>query len=795
MATLQHKLKRSVNLQAFVLKGGNIMMKKIWILLVLSVVFIVAGCDEKSSAETSVDTEAIISQYVNYDSEDFYTAWEGDVFTKITLDDEATTFDGSGGVIINGQNVEIHTSGTYILEGTLSDGQIKVITEDTGNVRLILNGVDITSSTTAPINVEQSDKTIISLEKGTENNLTDATSYVYEDIANQEVGAAIFSKDDLVINGTGVLTVNGRYKDGITSRDDLIITGGTINVTAIDDGVVGRDVFAMSNAIVNITAGGDGIKSSNDEDADRGNVVLESGNLTVIAQGDGIQAESEIVVIDGEHSIKTDDGSPEVVSSSESGMGMGGGPSAGMIPEVGAGMGMDFSAMSDEEVEAFVENMKSMNFPIDISTEMEGMDTAEIREYLTTALDSIMPTGGGMNRGMPEDRELPEDGQMPGANAEKETSTEEQQPADSEPPVERNTEENKTDATSTVETTSQKGIKAGKNLNIVGGKITVDAVEDGLHSNGDVTIQGGEETLSTGDDGIHADGNVFIAGGEITILKSLEGIEGTNIEISGGSVHLKAADDGVNVNGGSDMYEMFGAFDQTSTTTETEEIETADNTIEDGQLTISGGYLYVDADGDGLDSNTNITMTGGTAIVYGPTESMNGTLDYDGTFIIEGGTLIASGSAGMALGVSDESTQNTIMMTFDETLEPNAPVTVTNSDGEQIIAVAPEKMYQMVVISSPELELNEEVTLSYGGALTGEDVDGVYTNATTTDPTGSVTYSPTTVMTYLNSSGVTEESSSTMGGGMRGNMQGGGGGFGRDQEQQQTETTEDATNE
>lgn len=794
MATLQHKLKRSVNLQAFVLKGGNIMMKKIWILLVLSVVFIVAGCDEKSSAETSVDTEAIISQYVNYDSEDFYTAWEGDAFTKITLDDEATTFDGSGGVIINGQNVEIHTSGTYLLEGTLSDGQIKVNTEDTGNVRLILNGVDITSSTTAPINVEQSDKTIISLEKGTTNNLIDATSYVYEDKANQEVGAAIFSKDDLVINGTGVLTVNGQYKDGITSRDDLIITGGTINVTAIDDGVVGRDVFAMSNAIVNITAGGDGIKSSNDEDADRGNVVLESGNLTVIAQGDGIQAESEIVVIDGEHAIKTGDGSPEVVSSSESGMGMGGGPSTGTMPEVGAGMGMDFSAMSDEEVVAFVENMERMNLPIDISTEIEDMTTAEIRECLTTTLESMMSQGGGgMARPMPEGGEMTKDRQMPGANAEQETSTEEQQPADSEPPVERNTEENKTDATSTVETTSQKGIKAGKNLNIVGGKITVDAVEDALHSNGDVTIQGGEETLSTGDDGIHADGNVFIAGGEITILKSLEGIEGTNIEISDGSIHLKAADDGVNVNGGSDMNEMFGAFDQTSTTTETEEIEAADNTIEDGQLTISGGYLYVDADGDGLDSNTNITMTGGTAIVYGPTESMNGTLDYDGTFIIEGGTLIASGSAGMALGVSDESTQNTIMMTFDETLEANAPVTVTNSDGEQIIAVAPEKMYQMVVISSPELELNEEATLSYGGALTGEVVDGVYTNATTTDPTGSVTYSPTTVMTYLNSSGVTKESSS-MSGGMRGNMQGGGG-FGRGQEQQQTETTEDATNE
>ncbi|MDI2585856.1 carbohydrate-binding domain-containing protein [Psychrobacillus sp. NEAU-3TGS] len=754
------------------------MKKKIALPLILSVVLIASGCNEKRNTEKSVDTEALISQYVDYDTEDYYTAWEDDIFTKITLNNEATTFDGSGGVIINGQNVEIHTSGTYVLEGTLSDGQIKVNTEDTGNVRLILNGVEITSSTNATIDIEQSDKTIISLEKGTENNLTDATSYVYEDEANTEVGAAIFSKDDLVINGTGTLTVNGQYKDGITSRDDLIITGGTINVTAVDDGVIGRDVFAMSNATVNITADGDGVKSSNDEDEGRGNVVLESGYLTVVAQGDGIQAEKEIIVIDGEYSIKTGDGSPEVVSSSESGMGMGGGPGAGAMPE----MGMDFSSMTDDEVEAFVENMESMNLPIDISTEIEGMTTEEIRAYLTTTLESMRPPGGGgMDRQNSGGSELPEDGQLPDESAEQNT------------PPERNSEDNNT-STSSVDTTSQKGIKAGTNLNIVGGSITVDTVEDALHSNGDLTIRGGEENLSTGDDAIHADGKVFIAGGDITILKSLEGIEGTNIEISDGSIHLKAADDGVNVNGGSSMNEMFGAFDRTSTTTETEEIEEDDSSIENGQLTISGGYLYVDADGDGLDSNTNITMTGGTAIVYGPTENMNGTLDYDGTFLMQGGTLIASGSAGMPLGVSDGSTQNTIMMTFDESLKANTPVTVTNSNGEPIITVAPEKNYQMIVISSPDLELNEETTLSHGGTITGEIIDGVYTNATTTDPTGSVTYSPTTVMTYLNSSGVTEEGSSTMGGGMRGNMQGGGG-FGRGQERQQPDKTEDATNE
>ena len=768
------------------------MKKKMIIPLTLSAILIVGGCNDKNSTETSIDTEALISTYVKYASEDYYTAWEGDSFTKITLDDEATTFDGYGGVIINQQVVEIHSSGTYVLEGSLSDGQIKVNTEDKGNVRLILNGVEITSSTNAAIDIEQSSKTIISLEKGTDNKFTDATTYVYENDANQEVGAAIFSKDDLVINGAGALTVNGQYKDGITSRDDLIITGGTIHITAMDDGIVGRDVFALSNATVNIIAGGDGVKSSNDKDAGKGNIVLESGYLTVEAQGDGLQAEKEIIIVDGEHSIKTGDGSPETVISSESGMGMGGGNNPGEKPEMGAGMSMDFSSMTDDEVEAFVENMKNTNFPIDISTEIEGMTTEEIRAYLTTTFESMRPTdGGGMDRQNPEGSELPEGGRLPGSG-DQNTPPEKPGNSDSKAPVERNTEEDNN--TTNVETTSQKGMKAGTNLNIVGGTITVDAVDDALHSNGDLTIQGGEETLSTGDDGIHADGTVFIAGGDITILKSYEGIEGTNIEVSDGSVHLKAADDGININGGSSMNEMPGAFNQTSPTTETEEIEEVDSTKEEGQLTISGGYLYVDADGDGLDSNTDIKMTGGTAIVYGPTEMMNGALDYDGTFIIEGGVLIASGSVGMALGVSEGSTQNTIMMTFDETLEAKTPVTVTNGDGKQIIAVAPEKMYQTIVISSPDLELNEEMTISHGGTISGKVVDGVYSNAKTTDPKGSVTYSPTTVMTYLNSSGVTEESSSTMGGGIRDNMQGGGG-FGRPPEQQQPGTNEDTPNE
>lgn len=759
------------------------MNKKVLIPLTLSVALLVAGCSDKSSSGP-IDTEALIGQYVDYDNEDYYSDWQDKNFTKIALNDDKSTFDGAGGVVIEGQTIQIRTSGIYVLEGSLSDGQIIVNLEDKGNVRLIMNGVDITSKTNAAINIEQADKTILSLEAGTKNQLTDATSYVYEDEENQEANAALFSKDDLVINGTGTLTVNGQYNDGIVSRDDLIITGGTIDITAKDDGIVGRDLFALVDGTVNITAEGDGVKSSNDKNEERGNIILQSGTLTLNAQGDGIQAEKDILVLDGEYLITAGGGSPESIDSREDfGGGMGG--DMGSMPDRGARMNMDFSTMTDEEIEEFVASLDGTNSPIDISADIEGMTIEEIRDYLTKSFESMMPGGNQMPQDgtmpkdfdssqMPQGGEMPEDfdpsqvpqgGTMPGATDQDSKAT---------PETSEGTEEENTDTTP-----SQKGLKAGANLMIIGGTLTVDSYDDAVHSDGDVTIQGGSLAISTGDDGVHANDNLFVAGGKTTITKSYEGIEGKNIEISEGTVHINAVDDGVNINGGSTMNEMFGGFNPQATSADTteeggkEETE-EEKTIEDGQLTISGGYLYVNAAGDGLDSNSNITMTGGTAIVYGPVENMNGALDYDGTFTIEGGTLIAAGSSGMAMGVSDSSTQNTILMTFDEMLEANTAITVTNANGEQVIAITPEKMYQTFLISSPNLELNAEATLSYGGKLLGDAVDGIYTNATQNNPTNSVTYTATTVMTYLNRSGVTEGGSSMMmpgGGGPMGGMQ------------------------
>jgi hypothetical protein len=662
------------------------MIKKVnrFIPLLFGIALIISGCSSDTETSSTQASE-LVNNLVTYASDDLYTDWQEDNVTFIKLSEATATVAENDGVIVEENQILIRTTGTYVVEGTLKDGEIVVDAEDAGTVRIILNGATINSSTSAPIYVKQADKTVISLEKNTKNILSDATEYVYEDEEADEPEAAIFSKDDLTINGSGSLNVSGNFKDGITSRDNLKITGGNLEVTSVDDGIVGRDLFAMKDATISVVATGDGVKASNDEDETKGNIILESGSLTVQAKGDGVQAEKAITVIDGDYSIVAGGGSPETIESAS---------------EIGG-------AFDNRE------------FNSD-GTNEEATDSAEI------------PSGG-----TPPVEMTGEPPQRPTDEA-----TEE---ADSE------------------DTISTKGIKAGTEINIAGGTFTIDSLEDALHSDQNVSISDGDVLISTGDDGIHGDANVAINGGEINIDKSKEGIEGINITIADGTIHVNAADDGVNNNGGSSKFGMpgmamnvsgvSGASEETETT---EEETAAEETSEEGKLLIEGGYLYVNANGDGLDSNTAIKMTGGTVLVYGPASSGNGSLDYDQSFIIEGGTLVAAGSSGMAQGISEDSKQNAIMMTFTEFQEAGTTVYVEDSNDKQVFAIAPEKQFQTILISTPELQNEQTYTLSSGGVLTGQNKDGLYNNVEYETGSQSVEYTISGVMTYLDESGVTE---------------------------------------
>lgn len=269
---------------------------------------------------------------------------------------------------------------------------------------------------------------------------------------------------------------------------------------------------------------------------------------------------------------------------------------------------------------------------------------------------------------------------------------------------------------------SAKGIKAATDITISDGTFIIDSTDDSIHSNGTVNIKGGEFTIATADDGMHSDSTVTIDGGDITVTKSYEAIEGTSIFVNAGTMNVTASDDGFNVNGGNDGSGMGGSgwFGQ--------DTSTADST--DSQLTFNGGTIFVDATGDGLDSNGTLNFNGGLVYVNGPTSDNNGPVDADRNITSTGGTIIAVGSSGMAMGPnSSASTQASILVSTSVTA--GTIVNISDSSGKTIATFAPKRTIASIMITSPNLSAGSTYTISTGGTYTGgTNSNGYYTGGT-----------------------------------------------------------------
>ena len=566
-------------------------------------------------------------------------SYEPTTETVITLG-ETVNVTGAGAVA-EGSVVTVTSAGTYLISGTLADGQLVVDTEDESKVTLLFNGASLTCSTGPAIFVKTAPKkVVISTVGGSVNLLSDGSGYVVPDEEQVEgeiyPNACIYSCEDLELDGDGELHITGNADKGINTKDDLKIKGGTLTVTSVGVGIRANDSLEMSGGTVTVNAGADGVKTANTETEGKGYLTVEGGSLYITAKGDGLSAATDLTVSGGNLVLTTTDTDGVVLEESS------GNPTSGSM---GGGFG--------------------------------GM-------------------GGGGRPGGP--------GGMGESSADKAAI-------------------------------SAKGLKAAGTLTVKGGKITVVAQDDGIHSDGDVHIANGTLHIRAADDGIHAESELTVSGGVLTVAQSYEGLEALHINVLGGTNRITSSDDGANATngmgggmmggpGGGRPGGMGGWWGQGSDSGSTDTTVSTETPV----LTFAGGYTVFNAAGDGIDSNGNIVMTGGTVIVYGPTDNGNGPIDFgDGNYgmTISGGTFLAVGSSGMA--ESAENAGQAVLAAYWRStgLSAGEIIGITDKDGKVLAAFELPKAISSIVFSSADLTAGETYSIVGGGSTTGTVVDGV----------------------------------------------------------------------
>ena len=536
---------------------------------------------DTDSEEYEEESETISEETDNVEShestEDY--SWDSTTEISVVLNDNSIVSNADG-ISTNGSTLTIKTAGNYNISGSLSDGQIIVDTEDEDIVRLILNGVDIKCTYNSPIFIRSAEKTMIVLEKGMQNYLSDGNVYTYDE-EDDDSNACIYSKDDMTIYGEGSLLVKGNFNDGITSKDGLIIDSELITINAMDDGIRGKDYLIIKNGDFLISCGGDGLKSDEEEDDAKGYISITNGNFEITSDGDAITAETDVLI-----------------------------------------------------------SYAEMN----------------------------LIAGGGS-------------------------------------------------ASNTYSSTSTKGIKAGSQIIIESGVFSISSADDAIHSNGIITLNDGVFEIASGDDGIHADADLDIIDSYINISESYEGLESAegNINIYDGDIFTISSDDGINISAGG------GSSGPGTKSTGTY------------ALNIYGGYIVVNSNGDGLDSNDAIVMSGGIVIVSSSATNENSALDYDGSCIISGGLLVGSGTSRMDEAPSTASTQYAAKITFNSTQPAGQMVHIESADGDQILTIEPKKAFQSFVVSSPDLKNGVSYNIYLGGNSNGSKTNGLYTGGTYSD--------------------------------------------------------------
>lgn len=456
-----------------------------WIAAPLALTLALAGCTAIDSAAGSASGTTATSPAAVVQTASTGSAQE-------ILDENQTPHDEDDvadagtetAIALTGSSITLTEGGTYRLSGTITDGAVTVDTE--AAITLILDGVTITNSTGAAIEILAADEAVIVVE-GDDNSLSDTSSYA----DGADVNAALFSAADLTLTGTGTLRITGNANDALASKDGLVIDGPTLIVDAVDDGIRGKDYVVIRSGEITVTSGGDGIKADNDTEAERGYIALLGGTVTVTAGGDGLDAATDIVTTAGTLTVTAGGGHEVTASEATSTKGV----KAGVIIAIDGGeitadaaddalhsdgdllvaAGTVTAASGDDGLHA-EGGIRITGGAIDVTSSYEGIEALTI--HLSDGTVNVVASDDGLNAA---------NGTGNGA-----------------PGI----------------------VTEGALIDISGGTLTIDAGGDGIDSNGDIVISGGVITFlgtaGRGDSAIDYDGTYTNTGGELNLPEGEE---------------------------------------------------------------------------------------------------------------------------------------------------------------------------------------------------------------------------------------------------------------------------------
>ena len=500
------------------------MKKTIYIFVLMILTISLIGCDASLDIEkgTSTSTEFVetttSAEIKNVKEDNSGIVDTSEASGKSNTNEASQVSDTSetmevfvpGEITLDNELLTITEAGTYIISGTVDNGQIIVDCGDSDDVELVLSDVQINCNYSAPIYVINSNRVTITSEG--DANVLSIGSDISDNI--DSVDGVIFSKSDLILDGTGTLFISSDYTHGIVGKDDIEFVGGNYDIDVAKDGIQANDSVSVEDTNLSIIADKDGIQVDNDENTDKGYVYFENSNINLETGEDAVNATNYIYIVSGQYTI----------DAGEDGL----------------------------QADIYLHIMDG-TFNITTGGGYQGVL-------------NIITVGEGSGGTVSETDKLTE---------------------------------------------SMKAVKSD-DITVEQGTFLISSYEDAFNANNNIVINGGYYTINSGDEAFTAHNTLEINGGTIVIENGYEGLEGTYITINDGDITINVLDDGIN---GGESYSV---------------------------VTIAGGNLSVTCQGDGLDSNGDMVISGGyiildvTAIYSGG----DGNVDVTGSLTYTGGTIV-----------------------------------------------------------------------------------------------------------------------------------------------------------